>query len=85
VITLIPKRTFWEDFDDQFFLCTFNLSCLNITKLPQCTPTRQGLFNNTKNATTRDVKVEVGDKTKHTKETNKQTNQQTNQQLSIMN
>jgi hypothetical protein len=53
------------------------LSCLNITKLPQCTPTHQGLFNNTKNATTRDVKVEVRDKTKHTKETNKPTNQPT--------
>jgi hypothetical protein len=52
------------------------LSCLNITKLPQCIPTHQGLFNNIKNATTRDVKVEVRDKTKHIKETNKQTNQQ---------
>jgi hypothetical protein len=56
------------------------LPCLNITKLPQCNLTHQGLFNNTKNAATRDVKVEVRDKTKHTKK-----NKQTNQQPSIMN
>jgi hypothetical protein len=24
VITLIPRRTFWKDFDDQNFLCTLN-------------------------------------------------------------
>jgi hypothetical protein len=51
------------------------LSCLNITKLPQCNLTQQGLFNNTKNAATRDVKVEVGDKTKtYQKKTNQPTN-----------
>jgi hypothetical protein len=26
VITLIPKRTFWKDFDDQYFLFALNNS-----------------------------------------------------------